>query len=612
MVLGRDLVDTLYYGDNLEILQRFISDATVDLVYLDPPFSGKAEYSAIFRDESGRTSDAQIRTFEESWHWGPTPARHYDYLTNPDSGDGVPHALSELVAAFRSALRPSPMLAYLVEMATRLVQLHRVLKPTGSMYLHCDPVASHHLKLLADAVFGPTGFRNEIIWRRTSAHGNASRRYASIHDVILFYTKGKSWTWNQQFEPYTKEYIDAHFVHEDPDGRLFRRVDMRNPSYRPTLIYDYKGYKPHANGWLVSRDTMERLDREGRLFFPKKGVTGRIRRKLYLDESPGVPVTDIWSDIKPIFATGAERLGWPTQKPLPLLERIIATSSNPGDVILDPFCGCGTAIEAATALGRRWIGIDISREARQVIVDRMKGHVQVFDWPTDVEGARAMAERKPDGRHLFEAWALTRLGAQPGRTLGARGADQGVDGRIRFPGAGGRLETVVISVKSGHVAASMVRDLIGTMQRERAAMGVLLTLTDPTQAMLREAASAGFYRSPIDGRSYPKIVIHTVRELLEEGRPPDLPSRHAAQDEFWPLPTISPVVRRHQRPSPSSQPPASVRTAAPARVAQAIRDDYVKADSEADAAGLDRDPGAGVTRPGINVGQARPPKTRRD
>jgi site-specific DNA-methyltransferase (adenine-specific) len=546
--LGRDLPNTLYYGDNLEILQRFLSDESVDLIYLDPPFSRNAAYNAIFRDESGQTSDAQMRTFEESWHWGPTAARHFDFLTCSGlNGGRVPNALTELTSTFRAALQPSPMLAYLVEMATRLVELHRVLRPSGSMYLHCDPVASHHLKLVVDAIIGAESFRNEIIWRRTSAHGNASRRYGSVHDVILFYTKGSAWTWNQQFAPYTPAYVDSRFSYSDPDGRRYRTVDLRNPSPRPNLAYTYRGYAPHPNGWLVSLETMERLDAEGRLYFPPKGQTGRIRRKLYLDESLGVPVTDVWNDIEPINARARERLGYPTQKPLALLQRIIATSSNEGDVVLDPFCGCGTAIEAAESLGRSWIGIDRSVEARNIIIERMAARgttIDVFDWPTEVAGARAMAERKPDGRHDFEAWALARLNAQSGRSNGAKGSDRGIDGRIRFRGEAGRVETILVSVKSGHVSASMVRDLIGTMQREKAAMGLLFTLAEPTTAMLREANSAGFYRSAADGEAYPRVVIFTARELLDEGRQPVLPARSSGQEEFWPLPTISPTVRR--------------------------------------------------------------------
>jgi len=349
----------LCYGDNLDILRTDIRDESVDLVYLDPPFKSNQDYNVLFAARDGTRAAAQIKAFEDTWHWDEVSA--WTFREVVEQG---PNKVAQVMEAFRTFLGENDMLAYLAMMAPRLVELRRVLKPTGSIYLHCDPTASHYLKLLMDAVFGPTFFRNEIIWKRTSAHGNATKKYAAIHDTILFYSKAKTWAWNQQFEDYTEEYIAEHFVHKDVDGRRFRRVDMRNPSVRPNLRYDYTAsngitYKPHPNGWVVSREKMEELDRAGKLFFPQK-ENGRLRRKLYLDESQGVPISDTWTDIKPIFATGAERLSYPTQKPIALLERIISASTKSDAVILDPFCGCGTTIEAAERLGRTWIGIDIT------------------------------------------------------------------------------------------------------------------------------------------------------------------------------------------------------------------------------------------------------------
>lgn len=557
---GRDLTNTLYHGDNLAILSKFISDATVDLVYLDPPFSKNASYSAIFRDESGRLSDAQMRSFEEAWHWGPTPARHYEYLTNSALNQGrVPPALSDLVGSFRAALQPTPLLAYLVEMASRFVELHRVLKPNGSLYLHCDPTASHYLKLLLDAVFGARAFVNEIIWKRQTSHSDAAqgaRHFGRLHDVLLFYAKGPRYHWVQPYRPYDSDYVDAFYRHVEPEtGRRYRLSDITAPGgadpRKRNPIYEFLGVERY---WRFSRERMERMYAEGRIV---QTAPGRVpQQKRYLDEMPGAPVGSVWDDIKPIPAKSAERLGYPTQKPLALLRRIIETSSKPGDVVLDPFCGCGTAIEAAIELDRLVIGIDRSPEARQVILNRMVNAgrpVDVFDWPDDLQGVRVMVEQKPDGRQRFEEWALDRLGAQ--RAIG-RGADQGVDGRIRFTGRGGRLEVVVVSIKSGHVGAGAVRDLRGTLHREKAAIGLLFTLQEPTDAMRREAEAAETYRSPIDGRDYSRIVIHTVRELLEEGREPNVPSRLAIQDELWTLPTQSPAVRatriRRDRTSPAA------------------------------------------------------------
>ncbi len=342
-----------------------------------------------------------------------------------------------------------------------------------------------------------------------------------MHDILLFYARGRRTTWNQQFEPYTDEYIATHFVHVDPDGRRFRRVDMRNPGVRPNLHYDYTAsngitYKPHDNGWVVDRDKMEELDRDGRLFFPQKR-DGRLRRKLYLDESAGVPVSDNWIDIKPIFATAAERLGYPTQKPEALLDRIISASSNEGDVVLDPFCGCGTATVAAQTLGRRWIGIDITHLAITLIKTRLKdsfGLVAGKDYevqgePVSVPDAQTLAATDP---WQFQWWALGLVGARP--TEQKKGADKGIDGRLYFHDeAGAQTKQVMLSVKAGHTSAPHVRDLRGVVEREGAAIGVLITMQESTSHMRTEAAAAGFYDSPWGG-SYPRIQILTVAQLL--------------------------------------------------------------------------------------------------
>ena len=241
--------NALYYGDNLDILRKYISDESVDLIYLDPPFNSNATYNTIFKDESGNSTDAQLVAFDDTWHWGPDAESKYLYLTNTAYHQGkVPSPVSDLIGAFHSGIKPSPMLAYLVEMAVRLVELRRVLKPTGSLYLHCDSVASHYLRVALDAIFGPEHFRSEIIWKRTSSHGNVTSSYGDVTDTILYYAAGDSPTWNQVFVPYTEKHVATKFTGVDPDGRRFTTTDLRNPGYRPNLIYDYKGYKPHPNG----------------------------------------------------------------------------------------------------------------------------------------------------------------------------------------------------------------------------------------------------------------------------------------------------------------------------------------------------------------------------
>lgn len=285
------MINHLYYGDNLQVLREHIATESMDLIYLDPPFNSQATYNVLFRSPKGEQSQAQIEAFEDTWHWNDSAERAFDEVMTSGNTDAA-----EMLRAMRSFLKENDMMAYLAMMAVRLLELHRILKTTGSLYLHCDPTASHYLKVLMDAIFGPERMRADIIWKRTSAHSNATQNYAAVHDVIFFYSKSSDSIWNRIYQPYDPEYVAEHFVHKDPDGRLFRRVDLVNPSYRPNLVYEYKGYKPHPNGWKITKEKMEQLDREGRLFFPKKGTEERIRRKLYLDESLGSPITDLWTD----------------------------------------------------------------------------------------------------------------------------------------------------------------------------------------------------------------------------------------------------------------------------------------------------------------------------
>jgi DNA modification methylase len=534
--------NALYYGDNLDILRKYIPDESVDLIYLDPPFNSNATYNVIFKDESGRSTDAQLVAFDDTWHWGPDAESKYLYLTNTAYHQGkVPSPVSDLIGAFHSGIKPSPMLAYLVEMAVRLVELHRVLKATGSLYLHCDPTASHYLKLLLDAIFGPKRFRSEVVWKRSSAH-SSSRQWSSVHDVLLFYAKGDEHTWNPVYAPLPQETADGWYNNVEPGtGRRFNRADLTaagirtGPSGSP-----WRGIDPTAKGrhWAIPRfvrevvgslDTqaaLDALDGAGRLFWPK-AADGIPMLKRYIEEARGVPPLDVISDISPLNNVAAERLGYPTQKPLALLERVIEVSSNPGDVVLDPFCGCGTAVVAAQKLDRRWIGIDITYLAIAVMQARLRDifdiEVQIEGSPTEVDGARKLAQQLPDGREQFELWALTLVGAMPQGGIQKKGADKGVDGVITFTGADGKPETCIVSVKSGGVGAAMIDQLRGAMEAHRAAMGLFVTLEEPTGPMKAGAAGAGYYHSEVSGKDYPRVQILSIRELLEEGRKPQLP-----------------------------------------------------------------------------------------
>jgi site-specific DNA-methyltransferase (adenine-specific) len=325
----------------------------------------------LFQHRDGTKPAAQVKAFDDTGTWNMDSARAYDEVV------GAGGAPSAMLRGLRAILGTSDMLAYIVMMTPRLMGLRRVLKPTGSLYLHCDPLASHYLKIMLDSIFGVEQFRNEIIWQRTATKGNARIKFGAVHDVLLFY--GSNGTFNNLRTPHSEKYR-ARFKFDEGDGRgLFRLGPLDSPAPRPNLTYEYKGFAPPANGWRVERALMEQLDADGRLSFPAK-QTGRIQQKLFLAERNGVPIGDVWTDIPPINSQAAERLGYPTQKPLALLERIIHTSTNKGDVILDPFCGCGTAIDAAQRTGRRWIGIDITEVAINIIRDRLDKQFGPIDY----------------------------------------------------------------------------------------------------------------------------------------------------------------------------------------------------------------------------------------
>jgi DNA modification methylase len=525
----------LYYGDNLDILRRYLPDAAVDLVYLDPPFNSNRDYNVIFRDESGNATDAQLLAFEDTWHWGPSAEATYAYLTNTARHEGrVPDKVSTIIAALRAGIGENQMMAYLVEMAVRLVELHRVLKPTGSLYLHCDPTASHYLKLMLDAIFDVRNFRNEIVWQRSSAHSDTTQgavHLGRIHDVLLFYSKGSSPTRNQVFVPFSQSYVDSHYGNvEEGTGRHYRKGDLTAAKPGGDTLYEWhspdgRTARPYPGRyWGYSRAKMEEFEKAGRLVYTR---TGMPEYKRYLDEMPGQPVQSIWDDISPINSQAKERLGWATQKPTELLERVIELSSNPGDLVLDPFCGCGTALIAAEKLGRKWIGIDITYLSIAVMKARLKDSfgidVRVIGQPTEVEGARQLAIGD-DGRYQFQWWALNLIDARPLGGTEKKGADRGIDGRITFTiGGKGEMGQALVSVKSGGVNSSMIRDLKGTIEREGAEIGLFITLEEPSKPMLLEASTAGVYTSPISGKDYPRIQILSIRQLLEEHAKPMLP-----------------------------------------------------------------------------------------
>lgn len=460
--LGSPLVNLLYYGDNLEILRRHVKDESVDLIYLDPPFKSNVDYNVLFAEQDGSRSPAQIKAFTDTWRWDEAAASAFEEAV--ERGGDVSRAMQ----AFRTLLPGSDMLAYLSMMAPRLVELQRVLRPSGSLYLHCDPTASHYLKVLMDAVFGADKFVNEVVWhyRKWAAGRYAFQRN---HDVLLFYarSRGRERTFNQLFME-------------------------RAPS---TL-------KRFGTSKIVSG-----YDEEGR----------RVPSQVADTESEGVRMDDVWDigrvpPIKQLF---------PTEKPPALLKRVIEASSNPGDVVLDPFCGCGTTVVAAEALGRQWVGIDITHLAVNLIRYRLRDlygpgiakTYRVIGEPVSLPDAMDLAKSDP---YQFQWWALGLVGARPADQK--KGADKGIDGRLYFhdEGPSGSTKQIIFSVKAGrHVGVAMVRDLGHVVSREKAQIGVLLSMAEPTQAMRAEAAGAGFYESPWDRKKYPRLQLRTIKELLE-------------------------------------------------------------------------------------------------
>ncbi len=512
--------NTLFYGDNLAILREHIADESVDLVYLDPPFNSNANYNVLFKAPGGEQSAAQIEAFEDTWHWNESAERAFDEVVHSGNSDAA-----TMLIAMRSFLKENDMMAYLAMMAVRLIELHRVLKPTGSLYLHCDPTASHYLKILLDAVFGPDFFRNEITWKRAHTvkgnFGQGMKFFDRNTDSILFYTKTNKSTFAPVFSDYSQSYKDKHYRLIEPHtGRRYQLISMEgpggaakgNPSYPVFGVTRY---------WRYSQARMQAMIDSGIVVQPSEGAVPR--RKLYLDDGKGVPCQALWDDIAELNSQAQERLGYPTQKPLALLERILAASSNEGDVVLDPFCGCGTTVHAAQKMGRRWIGIDITHLAIGLIQRRLidafpQAAFEVLGVPKDIGGARELAR---SDKYQFQFWALSMVEAQQFKG-GRKGADGGVDGYIYFKPDGKSHEKAVISVKGGgNVGVGMIRDLIATIERERAKVGVLLTLEDPTTTMRKEAAAAGFYKTDMLG-DFPRIQIITVENLFE-GRKPHLP-----------------------------------------------------------------------------------------
>jgi len=511
------MVNKLYYGDNLEVLRKYIKDESIDLCYIDPPFNSKRNYNQIYNN-LGKEDQAQAQAFVDTWTWDNHANEALEEIQSNYQGKFTSQTI-DLIDGLTKVLGKGSLLAYLVSMTLRIVEIHRVLKSTGSFYLHCDPTASHYLKIVLDTIFCSQGgdYIAEITWERTSAHSD-SKTFANTTDVIFLYSK-RILMFNQQFKPYSEEYLKKYYKHQDGKGRFLDRDLTAGGLSGGGYNYDWKGIKKL---WRCPIETMQKYEEQNKLYYTRNGTP---RLKQYLEEMPGVPLTNLWNDIPPINSQASERLGYPTQKPEALLERIIKASSNKGDIILDAYCGCGTTIAVAERLERNWIGIDITYQSISLMLKRLEDSfgknvldkIELNGIPKDLESAKALAT-KPDDRTRkeFEKWAVLTYSNNRAVINDKKGADKGIDAIAYFQGDKDNREKIVFQVKSGNVKSGDIRDLQGTMTLQGAALGIFITLKPPSKDMIQTAKSAGIYRGRYMSQSVDKIEIVTVQEILEQ------------------------------------------------------------------------------------------------
>lgn len=518
----------LYYGDNLDVLRKYVRDETVDLCYIDPPFNSKRNYNQIYLD-TGSEDKAQAQAFVDTWTWDDHANDCISQIMSNKNGVQTKQSIA-LIQGLESVLSRGSLFAYLVNMTTRIAEIRRTLKQTGSFYLHCDSTASHYLKLICDSIFCSQGgdFRNEIIWKRTSSHNDA-KRFSKISDTILYYTKSNKYVWNPQRENYGEAYLNRYYCNVDKNGRKFTYDNLTKPKGSIGYFYELLEVEPPVNGWRMPESRANEWLEEGRIEIPPSGKTPRYKR--FADELQGLVIGNIWTDISPVNSQAKEALGYPTQKPIELLERIINTSTNEGDIILDAYCGCGTTVATAQHLKRPWIGIDITYQSISLIIKRLKEtygdrvlqQIKQEGVPRDMNAVKELIKKRDDDRvrKEYEKWAVLTFSDNHAVINEKKGADRGIDG-IAYTVTGrddkGNITSmpVIFSVKSGHVNSSVLRDLYGTVEREKAAAGILITLEDPTRPMLQEAKQAGQFKG--DFATFDRLQIVTVKDILENKR----------------------------------------------------------------------------------------------
>ncbi len=527
-----DPKNQLFYGDNLEVLRRHIKDESVDLCYIDPPFNSKRNYNQIYNN-IGKEDQAQAQAFIDTWTWDDIANQGLAEIQENYLGHFTSQSI-DLISGLAKVLGKGSLLAYLVSMTLRIAEIYRVLKPTGSFYLHCDPSASHYLKLILDSIFCAQGgdFLNEIIWKRTTTHNDSkqgARQFGRVHDVILFYVKSaKKSIFNTVYQDYSESYLKTTYNKTDPDGRRFKASDLSAAKPGGNTSYKWKGnLPPSGRFWAFSYENMEKFEAEGRIYYSK---TNKPYLKQYLDEMPGNSPDDIWTEF-PGITIKSERLGYPTQKPKALLERIIKASSNERDVILDAYCGCGTTVEVSQRLNRQWIGIDITYQSIGLILKRLEDtcgknvldNILLNGIPKDVESAQLLANKSDDRtRKEFEKWAVLTYSNNRATINQKKGADKGIDGIAYFRSEKDDPEKIILQVKSGKVSSRDIRDLQGTITRENATLGIFITLQKPTKDMIKEAKEAGIYKSQYMSAPVDTIRIVTVQEIIEEQKRLDI------------------------------------------------------------------------------------------
>lgn len=537
----------LYFGDCRTVMNEYMKLGSADLIYLDPPFSSNRDYNNIYKDETGRPLPDQIEAFTDIWELTPEREEAIKHMPVLMREEKIDDDVVEFWRLWMKALREThpKLLAYLSYMVERLLFMKKMLKPTGSIYLHCDPTASHYIKVMMDAIFGHQNFRNQIVWKRHTSMAKGSQHdpksWGATTDMILYYARSaappqpyRDMTEEERVEqfPLVDEHGERYY---DDTAHLWRSPNMGE---RPNLCYEWKGFHHKSKaGWRLSKKRLEEEYQKGNVVILDNG---KLQRRKYERDYRGKQPGDLWDDVSP--ALGSERLSYDTQKPLALLERIIEASSRKGDVVFDPFCGCGTTLEAAHTLGRRWIGIDISihaikRVARTRLEERC-GLIQDRDFvvegvPHTLEGAKDLWEQD---KYQFQKWAV---GQVDGFVTRRRSGDGGIDGRLYFVVTHEReLQSMVIEVKGGkHVSLEHVRALRGVLEREEAAMAGLIVMEEPGLTQLRnfrrEFSKAGSL--DILGKSYPKMQMLTVSEILKGKRflTPTVSGRKVAQPTLF-------------------------------------------------------------------------------